>query len=169
MAKVTMKGNPVTLVGQEPAVGAKVDDFEVVGEDLGAVRFSSFKAPVRVIVTVPSLDTPVCDIEVRRFNQEAAVFGDKVAVLVASMDLPFAQKRWCGAAEANNVVILSDHRDGSCGKALGVLIEGLRLLSRAVFVVDADGVLRYSQIVSEIANEPDYEAALQAVRKLTSG
>ena len=139
MAKVTMKGNPVTLVGQEPAVGAKVDDFEVVGEDLGAVRFSSFKAPVRVIVTVPSLDTPVCDIEVRRFNQEAAVFGDKVAVLVASMDLPFAQKRWCGAAEANNVVILSDHRDGSCGKAYRQFLEPGGS-PEAVFPIDATSV-----------------------------
>jgi thiol peroxidase len=116
---------------------------------------------------VPSLDTPVCDLETRRFNQEAATLGPGVAVLTLSMDLPFAQKRWCGAAGVDKVTTLSDHRDASFGTAYGTLIKELRLLARCVFVVDKDGILRYIQLVKEIAQEPDYAAVLEAVRKLT--
>jgi len=115
---------------------------------------------------VPSLDTPVCDLETRRFNQEAATLGPGVAVLTLSMDLPFAQKRWCGAAGVDKVTTLSDHRDASFGAAYGTLIRELRLLARCVFVVDKDGVLRYIQLVKEIAQEPDYAAVLDAVKKL---
>jgi thioredoxin-dependent peroxiredoxin len=114
---------------------------------------------------VPSLDTPVCDMETRRFNNEAAQLSDDVEILTISMDLPFAQARWCGAAGVTRVKTLSDHRDAACGLAYGVLIKGLRLLARAVFVVDRQGVVRYLELVKEIASEPNYAAVLDAVKK----
>jgi len=162
---VTFKGNPLTLTGDEPAVGQAAPDFTVLANDLSGVALSSLRGKVCVIATVPSLDTPVCDVETRRFNQEATSLGDGVAVLAISMDLPFAQARWCGAAGVENVRTLSDHRDAAAGKALGVLIQELRLLARAVFVVDRDGILRYKQVVAEMTEEPDYAAALAAVRE----
>ena len=161
-----MKGNPLTLIGNEVKVGDEAPDFAVVGNDLSAVRFSSYRGNVCILISVPSLDTPVCDVETRRFNEEAARLGSDVAVLVISMDLPFAQKRWCGAAGVTAVQTLSDHRDADFGRAYGVLIKELRLLARTVFVVDREGVVRYVQIVEEVANEPDYAAVLEAVRKL---
>ncbi|MFC1868765.1 thiol peroxidase, partial [Thermodesulfobacteriota bacterium] len=118
------------------------------------------------ISSVPSLDTPICDIETRRFNEEAGNLGSEVVILTISMDLPFAQKRWCGAAGVDRVVTLSDHRDAAFGEAYGVLIKELRLLARAVYVVDRVGVVQYTQIVNEVTNEPDYGAVLDAVRKL---
>jgi thiol peroxidase len=121
---------------------------------------------VRIICSVPSLDTSVCDIETRRFNEEAGKLGSNVVVLTISMDLPFAQKRWCGAAGVKNVQTLSDHRDASFGKAYGVLIKEMRLLARAVFVLDKDDAIRYIQIVNEVASEPNYEAALKAAKGL---
>ena len=163
---VRMKGNPLTLVGNEVKVGEKAPDFEVIANDLSPVRFSSFLGKVCIISSVPSLDTSVCDIETRRFNEEAARLGSEVVILTISMDLPFAQKRWCGAAGVTRVQTLSDHRDASFGTSYGVLIKELRLLARAVFVVDREGILRYIQLVKEIANEPDYEAVLSAVREL---
>jgi len=113
---------------------------------------------------VPSLDTPVCDIQTRRFNEQAAALGDDVVVLTISMDLPFAQQRWCGAAGIENVQTLSDHRNAEFGSAFGLLIKELRLLARAVFVLDAEGVVRYKQIVGELTNEPDYDSATEAVK-----
>jgi thioredoxin-dependent peroxiredoxin len=163
---VTMKGKPVTLVGQTVKVGQKAPDFEVTANDLSPVKFSSFAGKVCIIASVPSLDTSVCDMETRKFNEKAAQLGSDVAVLTISMDLPFAQKRWCGAAGIKNVQTLSDYRDASFGNAYGVLIKDLRLLARAVFVVDKKGVVRYLQIVPEIATEPDYDAALKAVEAL---
>ncbi len=163
---VTMKGNPLTLLGDEVKVGQQAPDFEVVANDLSAVKFSSFRGRVCIISSVPSLDTPVCDMETRRFNEEAGKLGSDVAVLTISMDLPFAQKRWCGAAGVKNVQTLSDHRDASFGRAFGVLIKELRLLSRAVFVVDKAGIVRYVQIVPELTKEPDYDAVLKAVKQL---
>jgi thioredoxin-dependent peroxiredoxin len=163
---VTMKGKPVTLVGQAIKVGQKSPDFEVTANDLSPVKFSSFAGKVCIIASVPSLDTAVCDIETRKFNEKAAGLGSDVVVLTISMDLPFAQKRWCGAAGIKNVQTLSDYRDASFGNAYGVLIKDLRLLARAVFVVDKKGVVRYLQIVPEIATEPDYDAALKAVKEL---
>jgi thioredoxin-dependent peroxiredoxin len=163
---VTMKGKPVTLTGTPVNVGQKSPDFEVVANDLSTVKLSSFAGKTCIIASVPSLDTSVCDIETRRFNEEAGKLGGDVVVLTISMDLPFAQKRWCGAAGIKNVVTLSDYRDASFGKAYGVLIKELRLLARAVFVVDKAGVVRYVQIVPEIATEPDYNAVLKAVREL---
>jgi len=164
---ITMKGNPLTLAGQEVHVGDKAPDFEVVANDLSPFKFSSLKDKVAIICSVPSLDTPTCDIETRRFNEEAAKLGPDVELLTISMDLPFAQKRWCGAAGVDRLKTYSDHRDAAFGLAYGVLIEKLRLLARAVFVVDQAGVIRYTQIVPEVANEPDYEEVLQAVSKLT--
>lgn len=163
---VTMKGKPLTLVGKELEVGEAAPDSTVLDNDLSPVKLSSFRGKVCIISAVTSLDTSVCDLETRRFNQEADKLSPDIAILTISMDLPFAQKRWCGAAGVDKVVTLSDHRDASFGKAYGVLIKELRLLARAVFVVDRDGVIRYIQIVKEISNEPDYEAALNAAREL---
>jgi thiol peroxidase len=162
-----MGGNPVTLVGEGVKVGDKAPDFVVVGNDMQPVSFSSYLGKVCVLAAVPSLDTEVCSTETRRFNQEAASLGDDVVILTVSMDLPFAQKRWCGAAGVDRVVTLSDHRDASFGLAYGVLIKDVRLLARAVFVVDRDGVVRYVELVPEVGQEPDYEAALAAVRGLS--
>ena len=164
---ITMKGKPLTLLGTEIKVGEQAPDFEVLANDLSAVKLSSYPGKVCIISSVPSLDTSVCDVMTRRFNQEAVNLGDDVVVLTISMDLPFAQKRWCGAAGVKNVQTLSDHRDASFGTAFGILIKELRLLARAVFVVDKEGIVRYVQIVNELTNEPDYEAVLQAVKDIT--
>ena len=166
---VTFQGMPLTLVGDGLGTGDKAPDFSLLDSDLGQVRLSDFKEKVCLLVTVPSLDTPVCDTETRRFNEEASKLGPDVAVLVISMDLPFAQKRWCGSAGVERVKTLSDHRDASFGEAYGLLIKELRLLARAVLVVDPKGVIRYEQLVSEIASEPNYEAALSAAKKLVNG
>lgn len=163
---ITMHGNPLTLLGKELKVGDKAPDFELLDNDLKVVKLSAFRNKVLVISSVPSLDTPVCDMETRRFNEEAGKLGDKVAILTVSMDLPFAQKRWCGAAGVERVTTLSDHRDAKFGEAYGVLIKGLRLLARVVFVVDKNGVVQYIQVVKEVTKEPDYEAVIAAVKKL---
>ena len=163
---VNMKGKPLVLAGSEIKVGDKAPDFEVVGKDLSAVKFSSFAGKVCIISCVPSLDTSVCDIMTRRFNEEATKLGNDVVVLAISMDLPFGQNRWCIAADVKNVFILSDHRIASFGQAYGVLLKDLRLLARAVFVVDKKGVVRYEEIVSEITHEPNYDEALEEVKKL---
>jgi thiol peroxidase len=163
---ITMKGNPLTLVGKELKVGDPAPDFEVLDNDLTPVSLSSFKGNICVVCSVPSLDTPVCDMETRRFNEEAGKLGADVRILAISMDLPFAQKRWCGAAGVDKVVTLSDHRDASFGTAYGVLIKELRLLGRAVFVLDREGMVQYIQIVKEVTDEPDYDAVLEAVNKL---
>jgi thiol peroxidase len=163
---VTMKGNPITLMGTEPQVGDKAPDFVAIDNDLNPVSFDSFRGKVCIVSSVPSLDTPVCDMETRRFNDEAGRLGDDVEILTISMDLPFAQKRWCGAAGVDRVQTLSDHRDAAFGQAYGVLIKGLRLLARAVFVVDKEGTIRYMELVKEIASEPDYDSLLTAVKEL---
>lgn len=163
---ITMKGEPLTLLGNEPKVGEAGLDFETLANDLSPVKLSSFRGKICIISSVPSLDTPVCDTMTRRFNEEAGNLGDEVVVLTVSMDLPFAQKRWCGAAGVKNVQTLSDHRDASFGTAFGVLIKELRLLARAVFVVDKDGIVRHAQIVSELTDEPDYEAVLKAAKEV---
>jgi thiol peroxidase len=164
--KITMRGNPLTLVGKELKVGDQAPDFRVLDNDLSPVQFASYRGKICVISSVPSLDTPVCDMETRRFNDEAGKLGSDVVILTISMDLPFAQKRWCGAAGVDKVITLSDHLDASFGEAYGVLIKELRLLARAVFVVDQEGIVQYIQLVKEVANEPDYEAVLDAVGKL---
>ena len=163
---VTMKDNPITLMGTELQVGDRAPDFVAIDNDLNPVSFDSFRGKVCIISSVPSLDTPVCDMETRRFNDEAGRLGEDVEILTISMDLPFAQKRWCGAAGVDRVQTLSDHRDAAFGQAYGVLIKGLRLLARSVFVVDKEGTIRYIELVKEIANEPDYDSVLKAVKEL---
>lgn len=155
----------MTLMGEEPSLGRPAPDFEVVDNDLHPVRFSQFRGKICILSSVPSLDTPVCDLQTRRFNEDAVRLGPQVEVLTISMDLPFAQKRWCGDAGVQKVRTLSDHREASFGTAYRVLIKELRLLARAVFVVDTDGVLRYRQIVEDLTREPDYDACLEAVRR----
>ncbi len=164
---VTMMGNPMTLAGNEVTVGQKAPDAELVANDLGAAKLSALcQGKVCIIISVPSLDTPVCDTETRRFNEEAGKIGEGLAVLTVSMDLPFAQGRWCGAAGVTNVQTLSDHRRADFGKAYGVLIKDVRLLARAVFVVDKDATIRYMELVKEVTSEPNYDAALSAAKKL---
>ncbi len=165
---ITFQGGPLTLLGPDLAVGEDAPDVTLLGGDLSEVKISDSAGKVRVILTVPSLDTPVCDTEARRFNEAAAGLGEGVLVLAVSMDLPFAQGRWCAAAGIERVTTLSDHRDAAFGAAYGVLIKELRLLSRAVFVVDAAGKIRYIELVKEITDEPDYDAALAAARDLAN-
>jgi thiol peroxidase len=162
---ITISGNPVALVGGGPGVGESAPDFEAVNNDMSPFRLSEIKGKVLVICSVGSLDTSVCDTEVRKFNEQATSLGDDVKVLVISMDLPSAQKRWCGAAGIKNVRTISDHKKADFGNAYGVLIKDLRLLARAVFVVDKKGVICYIEIVDELSHEPDYQAALKAAKE----
>jgi thioredoxin-dependent peroxiredoxin len=165
---ITLHGNPLTLVGNELKVGDSAPDVELLDNDLKPVKLSSFRGKVCVLSAVPSLDTPVCDMETRRFNTEAAKIGPNVAIITVSMDLPFAQKRWCAAAGIDKLVTFSDHREAAFGKAYGVLIKELRLLARVVFVVDQKGIIQSIQTVKEVGKEPDYDAVLAAVKKLAS-
>ncbi|HLN63020.1 MAG TPA: thiol peroxidase [Symbiobacteriaceae bacterium] len=157
-------GAEQTLVGPELKVGDTAPSFKVVGNDLKTVESSAFAGKVRIINSVPSLDTGVCDAQTRRFNQEAASLGEHVAILTISMDLPFAQKRWCGAAGVEQVVTLSDFRDASFGAAFGTLQKDWRLLSRAVFVVDSQEKVVYAEYVPAAKEQPNYEAAIEAAR-----
>ncbi len=163
---VTFKGNPMTLVGEEVKAGDRAPEFQVVDTAMQPASLASFKGKVKIISSVPSLDTPVCDMETRRFNEEAGKLSDKAVVLTVSMDLPFAQKRWCAAAGVEHVKTLSDFQNRSFGCAWGVLVKELKLLARAVFVVDEQDIVRYVEIVPEIAREPDYGRALEAARAL---
>ena len=165
-AAVTMGGKPLTLTGNELKVGDSAPDVEVIGNDLGPVKLSTYKGKVCVISVVPSLDTSVCDMQTRKFNEAAGNLGDNVVILTISMDLPFAQARWCGAAGVDQVVPLSDYRDAAFGEAYGVLIKDVRLLARSIFVVDPGGTVQYIQLVKEIAEEPNYEEVLEAVKNL---
>jgi thiol peroxidase len=164
---VTIHGNPLTLVGDEIKVGSPAPEAELLDNGLNPVKISSYRGKALVIVSVPSLDTPVCDIETRRFNDEAANLGPDIQLITISMDLPFAQKRWCGAAGVTNLQTLSDHRHADFGTAYGVLIKELRLLARAVFIVDREGMVQYMQLVQEVTNEPNYEEVLQTLNKIT--
>ena len=163
---VKMKGNELTLIGDEVQVTDAAADCLLVADDLSEVKLSSFRGKISIICSVPSLDTPVCDTQTRKFNEQAVALGDDVVVLCVSMDLPFAQSRFCAAAGIDRVITLSDHRLADFGQSYGVLIKGLRLLARAVFVVDREGIVRYVQIVPELTDEPDYEAAIDATKKL---
>lgn len=163
---VTFKGKPITLLGPEIRVGDKAPDFRVVDGGLAPVSLSDFRGKFKIINSVPSLDTPVCDMETRRFNEEAAKLPEKAVVITISLDLPFAQKRWCAAAGVDRVKVLSDYQDRSFAQAYGVLIKELKLLSRSIFIVDADDVVRYVQHVREIGTEPDYADVLGAAKRL---
>src|ERR1700724_2542519 len=159
----TMKGNPLTLVGPELQAGDHAPDFNVVDGTLSTVNLEKTGNHVRIISVVPSLDTPVCDLQTKRFNEEAAKLPG-VDILTVSMDLPFAQKRWCGAFGVDKVKMLSDHRDGSFGTNYGTLIKDLRIESRAIFVLDKSNIIRHAEYVKEVADYPNYDAALSAAR-----
>lgn len=161
---VTMKGNPLTLVGHEIKTGDSAPDVTLVANDLSEVKLSSFKGKKVIVSVVPSLDTPVCDLQTKRFNQEASSLNDTV-VLTVSKDLPFAQKRWCGLTGATAVKTLSDYRS-NFGETYGVLIKGINLLARSVFVIDQNGKIRYIQLVKEVASEPNYDEVLKAVKSI---
>lgn len=163
---VTFKGNPLTLIGPEIKAGQPAPDFQVLANDLSAVKLSDAKGKVRILSIVPSLDTPVCDAQTRRFNEEAAKLPASVEIWTISMDLPFGQRRWCGSANIERVKTLSDHRDASFGLAYGALVKELRLLTRGIFIVDQQGAVRYAEYVREITMHPNYDAALTAVRSL---
>ncbi len=159
---VTMRGNPLTLIGSELKPGQNAPAFKLVGAGLKEVTLDQFKGKVKIISTIPSVDTPVCDAETRRFNEEAAKLPADVVILTVSMDLPFAQARWCGAAGVDKVTTLSDYRGAHFGEAYGALIKELYLLARVVFVVDKSDKITYVEYVKEVANHPNYEAALAA-------
>ncbi|MEF8787765.1 MAG: thiol peroxidase [Planctomycetota bacterium] len=165
--EVTLEGEEVTLVGSQPELGQPAPDFMAVDQNLDTVPFSSLGDKIFVLSSVVSLDNTICDAETKKFNEEATEFGEDVEVITISMDLPFAQERWCGAEGVERVTTLSDYRDASFGLAYGVLMKDLRLLARAIFVVDRDRNLRYKQIVPEVTDEPDYEPVLDCLRTLT--
>ena len=163
-----MKGTPLTLTGPEIKVGDKAPAFTVLDQALKEVSLKDFTGKIKVISVTPSLDTPVCDMQARRFNQEAAQLGPDVVVLNISMDLPFAISRFCTIAGINKVIALSDHRDASFGVAYGVLIKELRLLARSIFVLDKEDIIRYKEIVPELTNPPDFVIAVDIAKKLSS-
>ncbi len=163
---VTFKGKPMTLLGEDILVGALAPEFHVVDNGLAPVTLQDSAGKIRLVAAVPSLDTGVCDTMTRKFNEQAAALPESVVVYTISMDLPFAQKRWCGNAGIERVQTLSDYQERSFGLNYGVLIKELKLLARAVFIIDGEGKVRYREIVPEVTQEPDYEAALAAVRKL---
>ena len=163
---ISWRGTPFNLSGNEIKVGDPAPDCELVANDLSLVRLSSYQEKIRIISALPSLDTPTCDMETRKFNNMAAKMHANTVILTVSMDLPFAQKRWCGAAGVDKVVTLSDHLKGEFGIAYGVMIEERRLLARAVFLVDPDGVVQHVEVVGELAQEPDYDAILKKLAEL---
>jgi len=162
----TFRGNPITLIGPELKPGDKAPDFRLNKSLLEEVTLADFAGKIKLISVVPSLDTGVCDAQTRRFNEEAASLGDHVVVLTVSVDTPFAQSRWCGAAGVDRVVTLSDFKHRSFGENYGVLIKELGLDMRSVFIVDAEDTIRYVQYVKEMTEHPDYEKAIEAVKQL---
>ena len=161
-----MGGNVITLEGQEHSAGDNAPEFMVLDNELMPRHLSDFSGKIKLISVVPSLDTGVCDAQTRRFNELASGFSRDVVVLTISMDLPFAQKRWCGAAGVDRVMTLSDHREASFGLNYGVLIKELRLLNRSIFIIDKGDIIRYIEIVEENHDHPDYEKAINALRTL---
>src|ERR1022692_225433 len=160
-----LRGDPKTLIGPELKTGDRAPDFDVVDNNLKPVSLTGTGNHVRIISVIPSLDTPVCDAQTKRFNEEAGKLPD-VSIITVSMDLPFAQKRWCGAFGVDHVKMVSDHRTGSFGEAYGTLIKDLRIHSRAIFVVDKNDVIRYVEYVKEVGDHPNYEAALAAAKAI---
>ena len=162
---ITFKGDPLTLVGHEVQVGQPAPAFTATANDLSEYQLSEDKGKVIILASVPSLDTGVCDKETRRFNELAASLSDDVEIVTISMDLPFAQARWCGAADIDKVKTVSDYKGPDFGPKYGLLIKELHLLARAVLVIDKQGVVQYYQLVPEVAQEPDYDAVIEAVKK----
>lgn len=165
MRTVTFQGQPLQLEGELPVVGAEAPSFTLTRNDLSEARQRDFAGNVLMLATVPSLDTPVCDLEARHFNEEAAKLSGNVKIAIVSCDLPFAQARWCGAAGVKNLVTLSDYKEHDFGKHYGVLIKELKLLARAIFIIDKSGILTYCQLVPEITNQPDYGPVMEALKK----
>ncbi|MFL2630728.1 MAG: thiol peroxidase [Thermodesulfobacteriota bacterium] len=165
-AAVTLKGNPITLVGSELKVGDKAPDFTCDQGLVPSVSLSDMGDSVKVFNVVLSVDTPVCDAQTRRFNEEAANISGNLKIFTVSADLPFAQKRFCGAAGIERVENISDYKDNSFGEAFGILIKDKGLLARAVFVLDKDNIVKYVEYVSEIASEPDFDSALAVIKSL---
>jgi thiol peroxidase len=161
---VTFKGGPLTLIGPELKAGDKAPDFKLIDTGMKPVTLADSKGKTRLLSVVPSIDTPVCDLQTKRFNQEASKLPANVAVLTVSMDLPFAQGRWCGLAGADKVQMLSDYREHAFGRAYGVLIKEWQLLSRAVFVIGPDDKVQYAQYVKEVSEHPDYEKVLGFIK-----
>ncbi|SDR97808.1 thiol peroxidase, atypical 2-Cys peroxiredoxin [Paenibacillaceae bacterium GAS479] len=164
--QASLKGNPITLVGPQLQVGDKAPDFTLNKSLVDTVSLADYAGKIKLISVVPSIDTGVCDAQTRRFNEEATKLGDNVAVLTVSVDLPFAQARWCGAAGIDNVVLLSDYKSNEFGQAYGVLIKELKLDMRAIFVIDANDTIQYVEVLGEMTEHPNYEAAIEAVRAL---
>lgn len=164
--KITFGGNPVTLIGSEVKVGDKAPNFSVIDGALKPSTLNDFKGKVKLLSIFPSIDTGVCSMQTRKFNQEAAQFGDKVAFIALSADLPFALKRFCGAEGISNLIPLSDHRDMDFGQKYGFHISDLRLLTRGVVIIDKNDVIKYIEIVPEIGHEPNYEAAIIKLKEL---
>ena len=158
----------MTVIGPELKTGDKAPDFHAVDDSLKPVDLAGTGSGVRIFSVVPSLDTPVCDAQTKRFNEEAGKLPE-VKIYTVSMDLPFAQKRWCGAYGVDHVKMVSDHRDGSFGEHYGTLIKDLRILSRAIFVVDKDNTIRHAEYVKEVADHPNYESALAVAKALAAG
>lgn len=161
---VTFKGGPLTLEGPEIRPDQKAPGFQALSQDMELKTLADFKGKIKLIASVPSLDTPVCDTEIKRFNDEAAKVSKDVVIIFISMDLPFAQKRFCQEFDINKVKTLSDHREASFGVNYGVLIKEMRLLARAIFIVGQDDIVKYVQLVKELSSPPDYDAALKALK-----
>src|ERR1700675_809788 len=163
---VTLRGNKMTLMGPELKTGQKAPDFEAVTDSLQPVNLEKTGHGVRIFSVIPSLDTPVCDAQTKRFNEEAAKLPG-IEIYTISMDLPFAQKRWCGAFGIDKIKMVSDHKSGSFGEHYGTLIKELRIESRAIFVLDKDNTIQHVEYVKEVAEHPNYDAALNAARSLS--
>ncbi|HOT73325.1 MAG TPA: thiol peroxidase [Anaerohalosphaeraceae bacterium] len=163
---ITFQGKPLTLVGRELKVGDSLPDVALTAPDLSSLKISSFRGKTLIISTVPSIDTEVCDLQTRRFNEEARKIGPDAAILTVSMDLPFAQTRWCQAAAADRIRIASDYKEAAFAKAAGLLIKELHLLARSVIMADKNGKVVYIQLVPEVASEPDYEDVLKALARV---
>jgi thiol peroxidase len=164
--KITFGGNPVTLIGNEIKIGDKAPNFNVIDGGLKTVNLADYEGKVKLLSIFPSIDTGICSMQTRKFNIEAGKFGDKVVFIGLSADLPFALKRFCGAEGIDNLVTLSDHKDLDFGNKFGFQIKELRLLARGVIIIDANGIVQYKEIVSEIGTEPNYEAAIEALKKI---
>ena len=164
--KVTMGGNPITLIGDKVNVGDKAPDFKVIDGSLKQVKLSDFRGKVKLLSVFPSIDTGVCSIQTRKFNKQAASFGDKVAFIGLSADLPFALKRFCGTEEIDNILTLSDHKDMEFGQKFGFQISEFRLLARGVVVIDKNDEIKYIEVVPEVGQEPNYESAISKVKEL---
>lgn len=163
---ITMKGNPLTLIGPQLKAGDKAPEFTALDNKLTGKGLKDFEGKVKLISVTPSLDTPVCDMQARRFNQEAGKLSKDIVLMNISMDLPFAISRFCSTAGIDKVQTLSDHRDASFGAAYGVLVKELRLLARSIFIVDKNNLIKYVEIVPEMSNHPDYDKAIENVKKV---